>query len=91
MKREPSAPKHEPWTVYYRIASDPLESCGTCRYFRKRADYDNGTCEIVKGVIEPEATCNLWEAPATIAEAGSLPLLGIAGALLIFGIMSSKR
>ncbi len=76
--------------VYYRVADKPEVSCGTCRYFKKRRDYDNGFCTIVDGLIEPEDTCDLWEAP-TIAEAATLPLLGIAGALLLFGIMSSKR
>ncbi len=76
--------------VYYRVADNPAESCGTCRYFKQRRDYANGFCTIVDGLIEPEDTCDLWEAP-TLAEAASLPLLGIAGALLLFGIMSSKR
>ena len=76
--------------TYYRLADNPAESCGTCRYFKKRRDYDNGFCVIVEGLIEPEDTCDLWEAP-TLAEAASLPLLGIAGALLIAGILSSRR
>ncbi len=90
VKQEPTAPKHTKAEVYYRVAEDPAQSCGVCRYFRKRANYDNGACVIVRGLIEPEDTCDLWEAP-TLAEAASLPLLGIAGALLIFGIMSSRR
>ena len=48
--------------TYYRVADDPALSCATCRYFQPRAGVANGTCALVKGIIEPEDTCDLWEA-----------------------------
>lgn len=50
--------------AYYRKADIPGECCGNCSMFRPRENYANGLCTLVEGVIEPEDTCNFWEAKA---------------------------
>ena len=61
--------------AYYRRADIPGERCGNCKFFRKQAQYANGFCTLVEGVIEPEDTCNLWQGSV-------LPQFAKVGALL---------
>lgn len=44
-------------SVGYRPAADPARSCGTCVMFRP-----GGTCDLVRGSISADATCDRWEA-----------------------------
>lgn len=43
-------------SVDYRPASDPKRECGTCVMFH------DGRCDLVRGVIEADHTCDKWEA-----------------------------
>ena len=69
--------------AYYRVADDPAQSCATCRYFRKRQRYENGTCDLVAGVIEPEDTCNLWVAVTQPLVNWALFVAAVIGAYLL--------
>jgi SPP1 gp7 family putative phage head morphogenesis protein len=50
-------------SVRYRAAADPARSCGTCSM------YDDHTCSLVAGVIDPADVCDRWE-PRPAAKAG---------------------
>lgn len=69
--------------AYYRVAENPAESCGTCKFFQKRASYDNGTCELVVGVIEPEDTCDLWVGRMGLVANWFVFLIMLGGAYLL--------
>ena len=69
--------------AYYRVAENPAESCGTCKFFRKREHYENGRCELVAGVIEPEDTCNLWVGAMGLVANWMMFLVALGGAYLL--------
>lgn len=69
--------------AYYRVADDPAESCATCKYFHKRERYENGTCELVTGEIEPEDTCNLWQGRLSLVVNWAMFLIALGGAYLL--------
>lgn len=50
--------------VNYRAANDPQTKCGTCSHFD-----GTSTCDIVAGMIDAEAVCDLFE-PAKAGPAG---------------------
>ncbi len=50
--------------VNYRYASNPQQSCGTCKYF-----VEPGACQIVAGMIRPIDVCDKWEAQPAPAQA----------------------
>lgn len=46
--------------VAYRPAIDPERRCGTCSMFTISGDDEHGECSLVKGIIDPQDTCNRW-------------------------------
>lgn len=43
-------------SVHYRYAENAKRSCGTCVMF-----HSDGTCDLVAGPVEADATCDRWE------------------------------
>lgn len=53
-ENEPRLEKADP-AVKYRSSEAAGERCGTCRFF------ENRTCTLVEGFIDPDGVCNLWK------------------------------
>ena len=49
--------KVPPESVNYRLAADPLQSCGTC------AMNNGGICDRITGRVEDDHTCDVQVAP----------------------------
>jgi len=56
---EADAGKRDKTSVNYRRASDDVKRCGTCRY--SYGPLGDRQCRLVKGLINPYDTCDLWE------------------------------
>lgn len=52
--------KQSKMSVNYRPKDKPGESCLNCIYMNT-----DGTCDKVKGIVEPDYTCDLWEGEVT--------------------------
>lgn len=56
---EEDAGKRDRSSVNYRRASTDAERCGTCRY--SYGPTGERRCRVVRGLINPFDTCDLWE------------------------------
>jgi hypothetical protein len=45
---------------YVDHATDPAKKCSDCVHYVASAPNACGGCKVVKGPIDPEATCKLW-------------------------------
>lgn len=62
-------------SVNYRDATTPGRRCGTCVMFH------DGTCDLVRGSIDPDHVCDRWEAPA--ASKGAKPDTPVAAGIAV--------
>jgi 8-oxo-dGTP pyrophosphatase MutT (NUDIX family) len=68
-RKKPKGGKVSKASVNYRPA-EGTQKCANCSMFGLKApDFEAGGCTLVKGIIDPEATCDRWEAKSKAASA----------------------
>jgi hypothetical protein len=63
--------KLPPEAVHYTEPSPiPDQTCGNCEYAYQHVVTGDYICSVMRGQIEPEAWCRLWEAPDPASPSG---------------------